>query len=116
MLGEIDPRAGKPPAARFHFQIVDDFPILWDLFQEDDVWESVGRERLFSKRSDGNYAVTDDCVWGFLIEQINRRGKGRGALAKVDYSGFLVRGHYTRSEALGRIGGLTERWRYGPLE
>jgi len=55
------------------FQIVDDFPILWDLFQEDDVWESVGRERLFSKRSDGNYAVADDSVWGFLIEQINRR-------------------------------------------
>jgi len=55
------------------FQIVDDFPILWDLFQQDDVWESVGRERLFSKRSDGNYAVTDDTVWGFLIEQINQR-------------------------------------------
>ncbi|MCK5245796.1 hypothetical protein KAR02_02790, partial [Candidatus Bipolaricaulota bacterium] len=55
------------------FQIVDDFPILWDLFQQDDVWESVGRERLFSRRSDGNYAVVDDSVWGFLIEQINQR-------------------------------------------
>jgi len=55
------------------FQIVDDFPILWDLFQQDDVWESVGRERLFSKRCDGNYAVADDSVWGFLIEQINQR-------------------------------------------
>lgn len=55
------------------FQIVDDFPILWDLFQQDDVWESVGRQRLFSKRSDGNYAVADDSVWGFLIEQINQR-------------------------------------------
>lgn len=55
------------------FQITDDFPILWDLFQQDDVWESVGRERLFSRRSDGNYAVTDDTVWGFLIEQINQR-------------------------------------------
>lgn len=55
------------------FQIIDDFPILWDLFQQDDVWESVGRERLFSRRSDGNYAVTDNTVWGFLIEQINQR-------------------------------------------
>ncbi len=55
------------------FQIVDDFPILWDLFQQDDVWESVGRERLFSKRCNGNYAVSDDSVWGFLIEQINQR-------------------------------------------
>jgi len=55
------------------FQIVDDFPILWDLFQQDDVWESVGRERLFSKRCETNYAVADDSVWGFLIEQINSR-------------------------------------------
>ncbi|MEE8593952.1 MAG: hypothetical protein V3T03_07495, partial [Candidatus Bipolaricaulota bacterium] len=55
------------------FRIVDDFPILWDLFQQDDDWESVGRERLFSKRCNGNYAVSDDSVWGFLIEQINQR-------------------------------------------
>lgn len=55
------------------FQIIDDFPILWDLFQDDDIWESVGRDRLFSKRCDSNYAVADDAVWGFLIEQINRR-------------------------------------------
>jgi thymidylate kinase len=55
------------------FQIIDDFPILWDLFQQDDVWESVGRGRLFSRRSDGNYAVTEDSVWGFLIEQIKKR-------------------------------------------
>ncbi|MFC2108243.1 hypothetical protein ACFLS5_02160 [Candidatus Bipolaricaulota bacterium] len=55
------------------FQIVDDFPILWDLFQQDDVWESVGRERLLSKRCNGNYAVVEDSVWGFLIEQINQR-------------------------------------------
>jgi len=55
------------------FQIVDDFPILWDLFQQDDIWESVGRERLFSRRTDGNYAVADDHVWAFLIEQVNQR-------------------------------------------
>ena len=55
------------------FQIIDDFPILWDLFEQDDVWESVGQERLFSKRCDGNYAVTDDSVWGFLIERISQR-------------------------------------------
>jgi len=55
------------------FQIVDDFPILWDLFQQDDVWESVGRGRLFSKRCSGNYAVAEDSVWGFLIDRVNRR-------------------------------------------
>ena len=55
------------------FQIIDDFPILWDLFQQDDVWELIGRHRLVSKRCDSNYAVADDAVWGFLMEQINRR-------------------------------------------
>jgi thymidylate kinase len=55
------------------FQIIDDFPILWTLFQQDDVWESVGRDRRASKRCDGNYAVADDAVWPFLIEQINQR-------------------------------------------
>ncbi|MBE0636550.1 hypothetical protein IH601_11190 [Candidatus Bipolaricaulota bacterium] len=54
------------------FQIIDDFPILWNLFQQDDVWESVGRERWVSKRREGNYAVADDSVWGFLIERINQ--------------------------------------------
>jgi len=55
------------------FDVVDDFPILWERFEEDDIWETLGRQRLHSKRCDGNYAVTDDGLWGFLIEKINRR-------------------------------------------
>jgi thymidylate kinase len=55
------------------FRVVDDFPILWERFEEDDVWERLGRPRLHSKRCDGNYAVTDDGLWPFLIEKINRR-------------------------------------------
>ena len=55
------------------FNVVDDFPILWERFEEDDVWERLGRPRLHSKRCNGNYAVTDDGLWGFLIEKINRR-------------------------------------------
>jgi len=72
------------------FQIVDDFPILWDLFQQDDGWESVGRQRLFSKRSDGNYAVTDDSVWGFLIEQINKRVLGSPGFATPNTRRTLI--------------------------
>lgn len=55
------------------FQIIDDFPILWDLFLQDNIWESVGRGRLFSKRCIGNYSVVEDSVWSFLIERINQR-------------------------------------------
>jgi len=55
------------------FEIIDDFPILWELFMQDNVWELVGCERRFSKQSRGNYAVADDSVWPFLIEQINQR-------------------------------------------
>ena len=55
------------------FDVVDDFPILWERFEEDDVWECLGRPRLHSRRCNGNYAVTDDGLWSFLIEKINRR-------------------------------------------
>ncbi len=51
--------------------VADDFPILWQKFEEDDAWERLGRGRLYSKRADGNYAVADDCLWGFLIERLN---------------------------------------------
>ena len=63
-------------AQTFHiapFDVVDDFPILWERFEEDDIWEQLGRPRLHSKRCPGNYAVTDNGLWGFLIEKINRR-------------------------------------------
>jgi len=55
------------------FDVVDDFPILWEKFEEDNLWESLGRQRLYSKRSDGNYAVTNNDLWAFLIRMINRR-------------------------------------------
>jgi len=63
-------------AAAFHiapFDVVDDFPILWERFEDDDIWERLGRRRLHSRRCDGNYAVTDDGLWAFLIERLNRR-------------------------------------------
>jgi len=53
--------------------IQDDFPILWDKFVEDDDWEAVGRGRLLSAPANGNYYVTDDHVWPFLIRRLNRR-------------------------------------------
>ena len=61
-------------ARSFHiapFEEIDDFPILWRVFEDDDIWESLGRGRLHSKRCNGNYAVSDDGLWPFLIERIN---------------------------------------------
>jgi thymidylate kinase len=63
------------------FEVVDDFPILWDLFLWDDAWESAGRERRASRQCDGNYAVTDDAVWGLLIDRINERVKASPSFA-----------------------------------
>ncbi|MDD5264574.1 MAG: hypothetical protein PHU43_07030 [Candidatus Bipolaricaulis sp.] len=61
-------------ASSYHLgplEVIDDFPILWQKFEEDDAWERLGRPRLHSKRADGNYAVTDDGIWEFLIDRIN---------------------------------------------
>jgi len=72
----LNGRASAERAASFHiapFEVVDDFPILWRRFEDDDIWEGLGRPRLHSKRCNGNYAVTDDGLWDFLIEKINRR-------------------------------------------
>ena len=63
-------------ASDFHIaslSVVDDFPILWELFEDDDLWESLDRPRLYSRRCNGNYAVTDQELWPFLIGKINRR-------------------------------------------
>ncbi|MGY4707483.1 hypothetical protein ACVNPS_07010 [Candidatus Bipolaricaulota sp. J31] len=70
---------GLPPderAQRYHLgtiSVLDDFPILWEKFIEDDIWEEVGKGRLISRRAGDNYYVTDDHTWPFLIEVLNRR-------------------------------------------
>jgi thymidylate kinase len=61
-------------AGQFHLgrlEIADDFPILWRTFEDDDAWERLGHSRLHSRRADGNYAVSDDRLWAFLIERLN---------------------------------------------
>jgi len=65
----VDERARTYRIAPFH--VLDDFPILWQKFEEDDIWEELGCGRQHSKRCNGNYAVDDDNLWPFLIERIN---------------------------------------------
>ncbi len=54
-------------------RVLDDFPLLWEKFVEDDVWELVGRGRLHSRRCAENYAVADPHLWDFLLHRLNAR-------------------------------------------
>ena len=65
-------------AARYHvgrLQVVDDFPLLWEKFEEDDLWERLGHGRRYSRRAGGNYVVSNDAIWPFLIARIGERAK-----------------------------------------
>jgi hypothetical protein len=66
---------------RFHigeFEEFDDFPILWERFEDDDLYERHGKARLISdttyeyegKTWDG-YVFKDQFFWNFLIEKLN---------------------------------------------
>lgn len=66
---------------RFHigeFEEFDDFPILWERFEDDDIWEQHGRPRLTSDttfRYEGKtyegYVFKDPFFWHWLIEKLN---------------------------------------------
>jgi len=97
-------------AARYHigrFEVIDDFPILWQLFLADDAWERVGRPRAHSMPSAGNYAVTDEAVWGYLIERVNQSLRTRldaglppGETILVEFSRGGATGY---ADALARV-------------
>jgi hypothetical protein len=66
---------------RFHigeFEEFDDFPILWERFEDDDLWEKHGRPRLTSNRTfeyqgatHEGYVFKDPFFWHWLIERLN---------------------------------------------
>jgi hypothetical protein len=65
---------------RFHigeFEEFDDFPILWERFEDDDVWEKHGKSRLISNTTyeyEGEtlpgYVFKDPFFWNYLIERL----------------------------------------------
>lgn len=73
----IDFMARVPPAERAaryfigDLEVLDDFPILWQIFRDDDIRERLGRPRLYSFPPEDNYGVADPFIWDFLIERIN---------------------------------------------
>lgn len=66
---------------RFHigeFEEFDDFPILWERFEDDDIFEKHGKPRLISNttfeykgETHRGYVFKDDFFWNFLIEKLN---------------------------------------------
>ena len=66
---------------RFHigeFEEFDDFPILWERFEDDDLFEKHGKPRLISNTTfeyEGEtlpgYIFKDPFFWHFLIEKLN---------------------------------------------
>ncbi|MBM3318691.1 MAG: hypothetical protein FJY75_12645 [Candidatus Eisenbacteria bacterium] len=65
---------------RFHigeFEEFDDFPILWERFEDDDIWESHGKARLISNATyeyEGEvrpgYVFKEQFFWHYLIERL----------------------------------------------
>jgi hypothetical protein len=56
---------------RFHigeFEEIDDFIYVWDTFENDDILQKNGRERVFT---DEKYYFKDNFVWNLFIEKIN---------------------------------------------
>lgn len=56
---------------RFHiagFVEIDDFPFVWQVFEDDDILSKHSRARLWT---DERYYFTDDFVWNVFIEKIN---------------------------------------------
>jgi len=66
---------------RFHvgeFVEIDDFPFLWEQFEDDDILEKMGLPRLISKtefqyqgKTHPGYVFKEKWYWNFLIEKIN---------------------------------------------
>jgi hypothetical protein len=66
---------------RFHigeFEEIDDFPYLWERFQDDDILEKMGKPRMFSetsyvfngKRYPG-YTFKENYLWNFFIRKLD---------------------------------------------
>ena len=71
----------KERIKRFHigeFQEIDDFPILWERFEDDDMMEEMGQPRLITDKEftyEGKtmpgYVFKDKWFWNFLIKKLN---------------------------------------------
>ena len=62
-------------AARYHigpFEVLDDFVWIWEKFEEDDLWEKVGKGRLFSKKYGNDPGLSEGVLFDFMMERFNQ--------------------------------------------
>ena len=63
-----------PPAKRKQlfgigpFEEIDDFPYVWETFENDEIWEKLGRPR---QNTDKDLYFKNDAIWDFFIHKIN---------------------------------------------
>jgi hypothetical protein len=50
------------------FEELDDFPYVWETFENDAIWERLGRPR---QNTDGKLYFKDDAIWDFFIHKLN---------------------------------------------
>jgi hypothetical protein len=100
-------RAGRYRIGRM--RVIDDFPVLWRLFLEDDAREREGQGRCYSRRVGENYCVADDRVWTLLTEALGREASA--ALAERDAQETVLV-EFSRGRVCGyheTLGGLLPR-------
>ena len=64
----------KERAQNYHigpFKVLDDFLWLWEKFKEDDLWETAGHPRRYSKTAEHGYVVTDSALLDLCFEKFN---------------------------------------------
>lgn len=71
IIDHLKKTAPDERAQRYHigeFEEIDDFPMLWTWFEEDDILSKLGHARL---HTDEKYNFLGDHLWNVLIERIN---------------------------------------------
>ncbi len=85
------------------FSVIDDFPMLWTWFEEDDILTNLGHQRLHTME-DGNFIGV--YLWDLLIERLCLEYKkyrrdntllGREKTAIIEFSRGLEHGGYRRA-------------------
>ncbi|HDL86074.1 MAG TPA: hypothetical protein ENH11_07100 [Candidatus Acetothermia bacterium] len=90
------------------FEALDDFPLLWEKCVEDDLWESMGKGRLYSRRAEENYAITNSDIWEFLIKRLDQQvaeiiSHPRALAKKTLIIEFARGGEHGYAEALSQL-------------
>jgi hypothetical protein len=90
-------------------KVLDDFVWLWEKFEEDDIWEKIGKKRLHSEKEGHGYILGDGTLFNFLIEKLNFEVKTK-YLNRSDFYGdntllieFSRGGEVPYKPALGRF-------------